>query len=824
MTKRTGCSQQRIARPGRFEQEGGMRKLLFALLTMTALSGRCASADDEDKAIAVLQSAATTPEKETACFRLKLIGTARAVSTLKFLLADEGLSQWALDALATSPAQEAGDALLAALPTTAGKTKAGVVDALGNRREARAVPQLIRVLSDAEALVTVSAARALGKIGSNEAVVGLRQAQATVAAPARRAVVDALLRCAERALADGDAKAALTIYEELRAASEPAQVRAAAFRGAVLSAKQRRAERVVEALKGKDQAEQVAAIQLVRELPERKATAQFAAAVQRVSPALQVALIEALLQRDDPAAASSVAAATGSQEAMVRLTALKALGVLGTAKHVGLLAERAATGPFSERAEARSALINLHRGDVLGAIRTEIQRVELPAQLELVQALSRRADRRAVPELLRLADKADGRLSVAAIQALEKLAAAENAKAILALVVNAKNEADREAAVSTFVAVAGRGKSPASFSDLALKAMAVAPIPARGALLDAAAQIGGPNALAALRAAIQDTNPEISRAAVKVMAANAGDDARPDLLRLSGEAASSDLKAIALRGYWRLVEAMNDRPQTERFAAVRAGLEAARTSPDLKLGLARLSELNSPEALELAQHYRRDAAVRAEAESASLQIVTRFDAGRVAAAEAALRQLAGEADSTRVRDEARAFVMKLEAQAGYLAPWLVSGPYRQEGKEAAQMFDVVFAPESPATENAKWRSMTANSSLTNWWFADLAQTVGGNHCVVYLKARVWCAKQQAVSLEIGTDDGVKLWINGELVHANNAVRGFTPGEDKAKATLKEGWNDFLVKITQHTLGCAAAIRVRNVDGSPIAGLRVEATE
>jgi hypothetical protein len=96
--------------------------------------------------------------------------------------------------------------------------------------------------------------------------------------------------------------------------------------------------------------------------------------------------------------------------------------------------------------------------------------------------------------------------------------------------------------------------------------------------------------------------------------------------------------------------------------------------------------------------------------------------------------------------------------------------------------------------------------------------------VVYLKSRVFCSKEQPVSLEIGTDDGVKLWINGALVHANNAVRGFTAGQDKAKATLREGWNDFLVKVTQHTLGCAAAIRVRAADGAPIVGLRVEATE
>src|SRR5207247_6050647 len=101
-----------------------------------------------------------------------------------------------------------------------------------------------------------------------------------------------------------------------------------------------------------------------------------------------------------------------------------------------------------------------------------------------------------------------------------------------------------------------------------------------------------------------------------------------DLLRLSREAATDDLKAVALRGYWRLVEAMNDRPQTERFAAVRAGLEATRTPAEVKLGLARLSELDTPEALELAQQYRRDAEVRVEAESASLQIVTRFDVVR----------------------------------------------------------------------------------------------------------------------------------------------------------------------------------------------------
>jgi hypothetical protein len=76
-------------------------------------------------------------------------------------------------------------------------------------------------------------------------------------------------------------------------------------------------------------------------------------------------------------------------------------------------------------------------------------------------------------------------------------------------------------------------------------------------------------------------------------------------------------------------------------------------------------------------------------------------------------------------------------------------------------------------------------------------------------------------MEIGTDDGIKLWINGKLVHANNAIRGLTPRQDTAAATLEQGWNDFLAKITQHTMGCGACIRVLTPDGALIDDLRCD---
>jgi hypothetical protein len=75
-----------------------------------------------------------------------------------------------------------------------------------------------------------------------------------------------------------------------------------------------------------------------------------------------------------------------------------------------------------------------------------------------------------------------------------------------------------------------------------------------------------------------------------------------------------------------------------------------------------------------------------------------------------------------------------------------------------------------------------------------------------------------VHLAIGSDDGIKLWVNGELVHANNAVRGLTPGQDRATGQLRPGWNDLLAKITQHTAGCGFTLRIATADGADVPGL------
>jgi hypothetical protein len=71
----------------------------------------------------------------------------------------------------------------------------------------------------------------LGKIATPEAAAAIRQALATGPAQMRPAAANGALICAERQLADGDAEAAMVMYEAVRDADVPDRYKAAAEKG-----------------------------------------------------------------------------------------------------------------------------------------------------------------------------------------------------------------------------------------------------------------------------------------------------------------------------------------------------------------------------------------------------------------------------------------------------------------------------------------------------------------------------------------------------------------------------------------------------------------
>ena len=108
------------------------------------------------------------------------------------------------------------------------------------------------------------------------------------------------------------------------------------------------------------------------------------------------------------------------------------------------------------------------------------------------------------------------------------------------------------------------------------------------------------------------------------------------------------------------------------------------------------------------------------------------------------------------------------------------------------------------------------------WVMDLLKALGGEQRVAYARTWVHCDQQQPARLELGTDDGVKVWLNRKVVHANNTFRGLQPGSDKVNVTLNAGWNPLLLKVTQLNQGWAFCARFRKPDGSHLDGLQFAA--
>lgn len=113
-----------------------------------------------------------------------------------------------------------------------------------------------------------------------------------------------------------------------------------------------------------------------------------------------------------------------------------------------------------------------------------------------------------------------------------------------------------------------------------------------------------------------------------------------------------------------------------------------------------------------------------------------------------------------------------------------------------------------------WEKVIGNPYVLN-----LAQAIGGQNRVAYLRAQIFAPAAQETTLELGTDDGVKAWINGNPVHGNNVSRGVTPGQDKVRVKLDKGWNTLLVKVTQGSGDWGACVRLPEAKG-----LRVAANE
>jgi len=174
-----------------------------------------------------------------------------------------------------------------------------------------------------------------------------------------------------------------------------------------------------------------------------------------------------------------------------------------------------------------------------------------------------------------------------------------------------------------------------------------------------------------------------------------------------------------------------------------------------------------------------------------------------------------EGDVHFTPEEMEMIPMKVRDPEEFITDWLVAGPFSKEGIDGLGLFDVAFGPEKSMAFDG-WKEIPVNEETR---IINLGQLFKATHCVAYLKTEVWSESSEKVIFELGTDDGVKLWINDQLVHQNNITRGHNQGEDVVEVSLEEGWNTVLMKLTQGTGGWEASLVITDLEHNPLDGLK-----
>ena len=171
--------------------------------------------------------------KAKACQRIGELGAKEAVPALAALLGNEHLSTYARYGLEPIADPSADEALRAGMSMLKGNLLIGVINSIGKRRDARAIPALAKMIYGVDADVARAAAAALGSIGGVPAMKEIQRALSKTEGMTRMAVADACLVCAERLLAEDQREQALMLYASLSAIDIPKPARLAAMSGII---------------------------------------------------------------------------------------------------------------------------------------------------------------------------------------------------------------------------------------------------------------------------------------------------------------------------------------------------------------------------------------------------------------------------------------------------------------------------------------------------------------------------------------------------------------------------------------------------------------
>ena len=418
---------------------------------------------------------------------------------------------------------------------------------------------------------------------------------------------------------------------------------------------------VLDILRSGDQEMQAVAIAMAKEMSGTEVTKALAEELPNLSSTGQVQLLSALGDRGDAAALPAVLTATKAADTSVRTAALRALGQLGGASSVGLLAQAAATTTGEEQKAARDSLYRLRGPQVDQAILAAIPKAEAGTKVELISSVGQRSIYAGVSTLLKTAEDSDRKVRAESFKVLKVISGPPHLPALVKLLVNVQSSSDRNEAQKTVAAVAHKIQDRDRQAEAVLAVLgSVKELQSRCSLLSVLGKIGDNSALPALTAALKEKNVEVQTAAVRALAEWPTPGPLADLLKVAQSSDNKVHRILALRGFIRLLGLESERAVEETVEMYKKAMSLAPDAVEKRRALSGLANTRSLGALQMAVDYLDDATLSREAEYAAVKIAAGIYADFPQQAGDVLRKILQTSKNDSVRQQAQEIVNEIE--------------------------------------------------------------------------------------------------------------------------------------------------------------------
>lgn len=571
----------------------------------------------------VLRSDVSVQEKSDACRLLAIVGTQQAVVPLAELLGDPALAHMARHALEPMPYPSVDAAFRKAVSHLQGALLVGVINSIGFRRDAKAVPQLAGLLGATDTEVALAAAAALGRIGTSRAADALEKGIGNAPPSLRPGFAEAAVECARHLASAGSVPRAVQLYRRLLGMQLPEHLAVAALQGLLAADRARGAAEVVSVLEGSDGPRMRAALWVVsHELPGTSNTARWTAGLVELPDERAALLAEALGHRGDPAAVDGLLHAAEKGGPELRKSAIRALGRLGGTKAISALVALVRNPEEEVSKAASAALADVPLMQAEQAAASLLNAPDGGSRLAGIEVVRTRGIVRLKGALIKVARENGGAPRRAAIRALQDLTDARDVPSLLALLPGGTGPDDLATLESTLTAAASRGQTQET-AEAVLRALETANDTQQASLLRVLGAIGGPRALEAVRARLGAADATLRSTALDVLCDWPGTEAVPVLLELARKEPGTTPSLRCVRSLLRLAASPDSTP-SDRLAWCREVAPLLTRAEERRVFLAVLGNIADTEALRLAERFLNDSEVREEASMTILNIIDRL--------------------------------------------------------------------------------------------------------------------------------------------------------------------------------------------------------